>query len=89
MASPEVAYCATPEARFTVPSGFVPSMNTTEPIGATPPVPEIATVAVKVTGLPTVDGLPLEVNRVVVPSCTAWVYEGELLERCDGSFRLL
>jgi hypothetical protein len=64
-------------------------MNATAPIGATPPVPEIATVAVKVTGLPSADGLPLEVNLVVVPSCTVWLYEGELLERCDGSLRLL
>jgi hypothetical protein len=47
-------------------------MNVTVPSGVAPPVPP-ATVAVKVTLCPNVDGFRLEVSVVVVPSFTVCV----------------
>src|SRR6267378_6529910 len=58
----EVEKVATPELSVPVPSVLAPSLNVTEPVG----VPELPdTVAVKVTELPTLDGLSDEVSAVL------------------------
>ena len=62
-----VASVAEPDARVTVAKGVEPSRKVTVPVGV--PEPEVgATIAVKVTELPWIDGLALLVSVVEVPS---------------------
>ena len=64
--------CATPEPLTpTVPSGAPSAVNATVP--AVTGLPEALTVAVKVTGLPVVDGDPEVVTAVVVATAATSV----------------
>jgi hypothetical protein len=78
--SVEVVYVAVPPALSgTVVSAVLPSMKVTVPSGVTPPpLAPILTVALKVTGEPTAEGLALDVTVVDVPSfttCTNGAFE--------------
>lgn len=72
-----VVNVATPEPfNVPVPRVVAPSLNVTVPVG----VPEAAaTVAVNVTGEPTVDGFALEVRVVVVLCVTVCVKTADVL----------
>jgi hypothetical protein len=62
-----VVKVATPEPfKVPVPIVVAPSLNVTVPVGVGAPTTVPATVAVNVTGPPTVDGFALEVSVVVV-----------------------
>ena len=76
-----VIYVACPLAfNVPVPSVVVPSLKVTVPVGV--PVPELgATVAVKVTDCPTVEGFTDEVTVVVVDArLTTWDSAAEVLD---------
>ena len=63
-----------------MPSGVVPSLNVTEPVGAPAPGEATATLAVKVTFWPAPDGLTEDVTEVVVAAVlTTCVCVPELL----------
>src|ERR1035437_1349700 len=69
--SVEVEKTAMPLAlTATVPMAAPLSLKATVPLGATAPPPDMATVAVKVTGTPTEAGFVSEVRLVVVSSLT-------------------
>lgn len=77
-ASEEVAKAATPPLRGMLPSVFVPLLNVTVPAGV--PLNCGATVAVKVTDSPKVDGFTDETRPVVVLAWfTTWLTAFEVL----------
>src|ERR1035437_10680344 len=80
--SEEVEYVATPLALMATSLRTVAlSLKVTVPFGATPPPPEITTVAVNVTTDPTVEGFALELMLVAVTSFTTCTMDVEVLTR--------
>ena len=81
-ASVETAIDALPVAfNVAVPIAVVPSMNVTEPVGTPVAGATGATVAVRVTACPTVEGLGVVVRVVVVWALTTCVTAAEVLAR--------
>ena len=64
--SADVEIVAFPPASAAVPTEALPSFSVTDPEGASVPGTTEATVIVKITAAPTLDGLGEEVNVVVV-----------------------